>query len=233
MTILLTDDIVLTEDDFKTISRAVYDHCGINLHMGKKELVRARMAKLLRQKGFRSFSDYIRFVMNDRSGAEFTVLIDALSTNLTSFFRENQHFDYLRTSLLPQLLARRSHGGKTRIRGWSAGCSSGEEHYSIAITLLESLPASGTVDAMILATDIANSKLDIARKGSYDSAKVEPVPADIRLKYFVKTAKRSSAEYELCAAVKNLVCFRYLNLMEPWPVKGPIDFIFCRNSVFD
>jgi chemotaxis protein methyltransferase CheR len=225
---LLTDNIVLSEQDFRLISETVYNHCGINLHMGKKELVRARLAKLLRTRGFTSFSAYIEFAMADSSGEEFTTLVDALSTNLTSFFREIQHFDFLEQEFLPQLISRKLATRSQRIRGWSAGCSSGEEPYSIAITLLENLPA-GRWDARILATDIATSKIDIARQGFYDSVRVESVPPPVRCKYFVRTGRGDAKQYEVTAALRNTVCFKYLNLMETWPVKGPVDFIFCRN----
>jgi chemotaxis protein methyltransferase CheR len=226
---LLANSITLSERDFKLISETVYDHCGINQHMGKKELVRARLAKLIRIKGFEDFAQYIQFVMDDKTGEEFTTLIDALSTNLTSFFREKQHFDFLEHEFLPQLAERKRRASSRRIRGWSAGCSSGEEPYSIAITLLESLPAGYQWDARILATDIANSKLDIARRGTYDATRVESVPPAARTKYFVKSGSRGGYTYEVADVLRQTLCFQYLNLMEEWPVKAPIDFIFCRN----
>jgi chemotaxis protein methyltransferase CheR len=225
---LLTDNIILSEKDFRLISETVYNHCGINLHMGKKELVRARLAKLLRIKGFTSFSAYIEFAIADQSGEEFTTLIDALSTNLTSFFRERQHFDFLEKEFLPKLIERKLKARSQRIRGWSAGCSSGEEPYSIAITLLENIPA-GRWDVKLLATDIATSKIDMARRGLYDSARVESVPPAARCKYFVRTGRGEAKQFEVAAALRDTVCFKYLNLMETWPVKGPVDFIFCRN----
>jgi chemotaxis protein methyltransferase CheR len=228
MSELLTDNIVLSEQDFRLISETVYNHCGINLHMGKKELVRARLAKLLRIKGFTSFSAYIEFAMADASGEEFTTLIDALSTNLTSFFRERQHFDFLERDFLPQLIGRKLKAKSQRIRVWSAGCSSGEEPYSIAITILEKLPA-GQWDAKVLATDIATSKINIAKRGLYDSVRIESVPPAVRGKYFVRTGRGDDKQYEVTDALRDTVCFKYLNLMEAWPVKGPVDFIFCRN----
>lgn len=226
---LLTNSITLSERDFKLISETVYEHCGINLHMGKKELVRARLAKLIRIKGFANFADYIQFVMDDKSGDEFTTLIDALSTNLTSFFREKQHFDFLEREFFPQLVEKKRKDTRHRIRGWSAGCSSGEEPYSIAITLLESLPAGVQWDVKLLATDIANSKLDIARRGVYDSARAESIPVAARTKYFSKNGSRGGYTYEAGDELRRTVCFQYLNLMAEWPIKGPVDFIFCRN----
>lgn len=225
---LLANSIALSERDFKLISETVYEHCGINLHMGKKELVRARLAKLIRIKGFHDFASYIQFVMDDKSGDEFTTLIDALSTNLTSFFREKQHFDFLQNEFFPQLVERKRRASSRRVRGWSAGCSSGEEPYSLAITMLESL-SGGQWDIKLLATDIANSKLEIARRGVYDATRVESVPPACRTKYFIKNGTRGGYTYEATEALRQVICFQYLNLMEEWPVKGPVDFIFCRN----
>jgi chemotaxis protein methyltransferase CheR len=226
---LLANSITLSEKDFHLISETVYNHCGINLHMGKKELVRARLAKLIRVKGFSNFPDYIRFVMEDATGEEFSTLIDALSTNLTSFFRENQHFEFLSKEFLPGLLARKKARRSMRVRAWSAGCSSGEEPYSIAITMLESLPAGEQWDVKLLATDIAPSKIEIARRGQYDAARVDPIPPAVRTRYFVKEGSRNDRTYEVSDTLRKVVCFQYLNLMEDWPVKAPIDFIFCRN----
>src|SRR5882672_9723256 len=131
MTMLANHDFDLTDADFRRISDVVYRYCGINLHDGKKDLVRARMAKQLRLGGFRSAAEYLQRVQADRSGGELVSLIDAISTNLTSFFREPAHFRYLRESFLPQLLERKRGDGHSRIRAWSAGCSSGDEAYSL------------------------------------------------------------------------------------------------------
>ena len=151
----LLDNLVLTDRQFNEISKLVYDHCKINLHEGKKELVRARLAKHLRVGGFTSFPEYLRHVVSDPTGRAFSALIDSLSTNLTSFFREIQHFNYLRQILLPELLVRKQKEGNFKIRCWSAGCSSGEEPYSLAITLLDQTHNSGLWDVKVLASDIS------------------------------------------------------------------------------
>ena len=229
MSLLTATDIELTESDFRKISRLVYAHCGINLHEGKKELVRARLAKRLRLGNFRSFPEYMKTVMADTSGKEFSILVDSLSTNLTSFFRESQHFDFLRTKYLPRLLERKHKKNEHRLRVWSAGCSSGEEPYSIAITLLESVKGQGRWDMRILATDISTTVLDIARTGIYEAERVAPVPAPLKQRYLRMQRKNDSKIYEVGAEVRNMVIFRYLNLMEEWPIKGPLDCIFCRN----
>ena len=149
---LTVQNVVLSEMDFRKISRLVYEHCGINLHAGKKELVRARLAKLLRLGNFKTFSGYMKHVFGDKTGREFSLLIDSLSTNLTSFFREGQHFEFLQDKFLPALLERKQKSCNFRIRAWSAGCSSGEEPYSMAITLLEAVQGCGRWDVKVLAT---------------------------------------------------------------------------------
>ena len=139
-------EVVLKDKEFTKISHIIYEHCGINLGSGKKELVRARLAKRLRSLNIKTFSEYIDYVVNDSSGKEFSIMVDHISTNLTKFFREPTHFDYLRNELLPTLTERKRKNGQRKIRCWSAGCSSGQEPYSIAITLLENIDDSNGWD---------------------------------------------------------------------------------------
>jgi len=229
MQTLTMHDIVLSEKDFRKISKLVYDHCGINLHDGKKELVRARLAKRLRQGKFRTFQEYMEHVLEDKTGVEFSILIDSLSTNLTSFFREPQHFDFLRSEFLPSLLERKEKKRDFRIRAWSAGCSSGEEPYSIAITLLEAVAGRPCWDVKILATDISTSVLETAKKGIYKKERIAPVPSIQKHKYLIESRVNNEKVYEVSDSLRKVIIFKYLNLMESWPIKGPIDFIFCRN----
>lgn len=228
MSMLFTEEVILTEDDFRHISRIVYDHCGINLHDGKKELIRARLAKKMRTGGFRTFCDYMDHIRADETGREFSDFIDVLSTNLTSFFRERQHFDYLQQHLLPQLIEKKIQHSNFRIRVWSAGCSSGEEPYSIAITLLENLQ-KGRWDAKILATDISTRILEKAKAGVYPAERMEPVSLPQRSKYLIFGNGAGHKQFEVRDCLREMILFRYLNLMEPWPITGPLDFIFCRN----
>lgn len=226
---LMLQEVALGEREFRVISDLVYEHCGINLHDGKKELVRARLAKRLREGNFRSFSEYIRYVLDDPTGSEFTILVDALSTNLTKFFREEQHFEYLRSRLLPRLLETKQHHHDFRIRGWSAGCSSGEEPYSVAITLLEAVQGRGRWDVKLLATDVSTRMLERAQEGVYDKGRIEPIPLPLRNKYLLHTRTKGVDVYEVGPQLRGVVIFSYLNLIQDWPVRGPIDFIFCRN----
>ncbi len=229
MTTLTLKDIVLTEDDFCRISDLVYQHCGINLHTGKKELVRARLAKRLRMGNFNTFQEYMQYVIDDKTGKEFSILIDSLSTNLTSFFREQKHFEFLREQYLPLLLERKQKNRDFKIRAWSAGCSSGEEVYSIAITLLEALEGRGQWDVKILGTDISTRMLDKAQKGIYDQKCIQPVPVLLKNKYLLQNRITGRTDFEVSKSIRDIAVFRYLNLMEDWPIKGTLDFIFCRN----
>ncbi len=223
------DDIALTDQQFKTIRGLVYDHCGINLHDGKKELVRARLAKCLREGGFTSFSEYMKQVFSDKSGREFSILVDALSTNLTSFFREMQHFEFLSQEFLPALLARKRKRNDFKLRCWSAGCSSGEEPYSIAITLLETIAGQGSWDVKVLATDISTTILEQAQQGVYGDDRIKPVSSVQRQKYLRPQTLTGEKRYEVSKSLRDVVIFKYLNLMKEWPIRRKLDFIFCRN----
>ena len=223
MTGLLVQEVILGEREFRLISDLVYKHCGINLHDGKKELVRARLAKRLREGNFHSFSDYIQHVLEDSTGRELSLLVDSLSTNLTKFFREDQHFEYLRSQFLPRVMAAKQTHHSLRIRGWSAGCSTGEEPYSIAITLLEAIAGKGRWDVKLLATDVSTRVLERAQKGIYEKERVESIPLPLRSKYLVHKREGGREVYEVASSLRNLILFRYLNLMEDWPVKGPLD----------
>ncbi|OQA01258.1 MAG: Chemotaxis protein methyltransferase [Planctomycetes bacterium ADurb.Bin401] len=226
---LLVNELVLTEKDFLKISQLVYNHCGINLHDGKKELVRARLAKRLRMGKFRTFPEYLDYVMSDKTGVEFSILIDSISTNLTSFFREKQHFDYLEKELLPALVEKKRKKQTLKFRGWSAGCSSGEEPYTIAIVLLETLKGHGKWDVKVLATDISTRILDVAKRGMYSQERVEPVPAAERQKYLIAHTSKGQKMFEVSQSLRDVVVFGYLNLMKDWPMRAGLDFIFCRN----
>ncbi len=223
MQTVYTNEITLSEEDFEKISRIVYDHCRINLHDGKKELVRARLAKRLRLGKFRSFPEYIDHVLSDETGKEFSLLIDSLSTNLTNFFREPQHFEFLENKLLPSLIEKKSN---FKIRAWSAGCSSGQEPYSIAITVNEALK-DRKWDVKILATDISTTVLNTARQGKYEAEKLNTCPEIKR--HFTLSTENKRKYYTINQNFKEKVLFRYLNLMGQWPIRGPLDFIFCRN----
>lgn len=216
----------LPDREFEKISAMVYDICRINLHDGKKELVQARLNKRLRLLGLSTYKEYLKLIENDASGAELSSMVDMLTTNLTFFFREPDHFDFLREHELKKV---QGSGGR-RLRIWCAGCATGEEAYSLAIVLNEALSERDASDAMILATDISSIALGKAKAGVYGEQRLRNTPADIKLKYFEKSiAADGAAVYEALPEIKNRITFRRLNLMDKWPMGGPFDVIFCRN----
>jgi chemotaxis protein methyltransferase CheR len=214
----------LRSADFETISQLVYKLSGIRLTSGKEQLVRSRLAKRLRSLGLPNFSAYLRFVKEDRTAQELNIMIDSLTTNKTSFFRENQHFDYMRACILPEL--KKSRAG---IRLWSAGCSSGEEPYSIAMLLREEWPSVERSRLRILATDISARMLTKAQAGEYDKESLHEIPSIYLSKYFDVVSSNSARIYRVHDSIKTMVQFARLNLMDRWPMKGSFDVIFCRN----
>ncbi len=217
-----------TDADFIKFSRLVYDQSGISLSESKKELVKARLGKRIRKGKFQSFRAYYNHVINDQSGEEMILLLDSISTNFTHFFRENHHFEYLKNQLLPQIKNRTGRNPK-KIRIWSAGCSSGEEPYSIAITLLESLAPVSDWDLKILATDISTKVLTNAQSGIYLKEKIEALPPGLIKKYFLQGENQWQNYVKVKSRLKSVVQFQRLNLMDSFSFNDPFDCIFCRN----
>lgn len=220
--------VELSEAQFNEISKLVKDLCGINLHDGKKELIKARLTKRLRKLHIPSFEQYLEYVRNDTTGSELTAMLDALSTNLTSFFRESDHFEYLAQQVIPRVAINATRTGR-RLRIWSAGCSSGEEPYSIAITVNETLSNLKMWDIKILATDISTRMLDRAETGIYDADRIKTVAPQLRNKYFDLVETRPQRLYQVKDNISSLVHISRLNLVAHWPMHGPFDAIFCRN----
>ena len=218
----------LTEAQFERISALVKNLSGINLHTGKKELVKARLGKRLRLLGIDSFEDYLDRVAHDPRHGELTTMLDSLSTNLTSFFRENQHFEFLVERVLPGVLAKGA-ASRRRLRLWSAGCSSGEEPYSLAITLHEHMASLSAWDVGILATDLSTRVLAHAKEAVYDAARFENMPAALRSRHFDCIESKPDKRYRVKDGIRRIVHFARLNLMDPWPMSGPFDVVFCRN----
>jgi chemotaxis protein methyltransferase CheR len=218
----------LTERQFERISKLVGQLCGINLHSGKQELVKARLNKRLRWLGLDDFDDYMDYVRNDSTGNELTAMIDALCTNLTRFFREHEHFDYLANTILPRV-ADDADRSDRKLRIWSAGCSTGEEAYSIALTVAEHLPHLPTWDVGILATDLSSGATQTSARGVYDKQRVSSVPPQWRAKYFDIIQTRPERLYQANDELRHMMHFAKLNLMDPWPMQGKFDAIFCRN----
>jgi chemotaxis protein methyltransferase CheR len=214
----------LSPAEFEKISQMIYRLCGICLPPGKEGLVKTRLTKRLRALGLGGFTEYLEYVERDATRQELATMLDLLTTNKTSFFRERQHFDFLCQRVLPGLQAT-----NRPVRFWSAGCSSGEEPYSLAILLHEHLPDVGRRDVRILATDISARMLTKAREAVYDEELVSDLPPPLLRKYFAGVRTQPTRAYQVSDKVRALVRFARLNLMEAWPMKGPFDAIFCRN----
>lgn len=217
--------IELRDIDFEKISRFVYDLCGINLHEGKKELVKARLGKRLREGNFKSFSQYYNYVTTPQGSDELIVMIDSLSTNLTYFFREMEHFNKMR-EILPGMTSNKIRIPKLRI--WSAGCSTGEEPYSIAMTLKEAFN-SNQLDAKIIASDISTRVLNTAARGVYPNEKVKNVSSPLLKRYFQVGQGNWQGYYRVKKELQEMIDFIRFNLMEELQYSDPFDIIFCRN----
>jgi chemotaxis protein methyltransferase CheR len=208
--------------EFNLIRRMVYEKFGIDLE-GKEVLVAARLGKKMREQGLSSFKQYYEHVQKDTTGDALTTMVDALTTNHTSFFRETQHFDYLRKVILSEL----QPAGQIRI--WSAACSTGEEPYSIAFTLMEELGQSASSRAHILATDISTRVLATAQRGLYPASRFQQVPVDRMRRHLLKGSGASTGDYMVKKETRALVEFQRLNLMEDFSSVGLFSVIFCRN----
>jgi len=218
----------LKDIDYERISRLVYEQCGINLHEGKKELVKARLGKRLREGNFKSFGEYYRYVTTDDGTDELISMIDSLSTNLTYFFREESHFQKLRNMI--KLMVKTSNQGRLseKLRIWSAGCSTGEEPYSLAMTVCESVNGlSG--DVKIMATDISTRVLQTADKGIFGKERLKNVPPAILKKYFQMGSGSCEGQFLIKKAIRDMVQFSRFNLMDTPPPNYRFDIIFCRN----
>jgi chemotaxis protein methyltransferase CheR len=212
----------LTDRQFRRISHLVHEQCGINLLAGKEALVRSRLARRLQALGLGNFDSYVDIVEDQVSGAELRAMIDALTTNKTSFFREPEHFEYLRNRVL-------SHRSGEPMRFWSAGCATGEEPYTLAIVLADELPESERGACRILATDLSDRALSQAREGVYEADRLEEVPEVSIKRYFTPVTERQRTVYAVSSVIRSMVRFARLNLMDDWPMNGPFDIIFCRN----
>ena len=212
----------LSDRQFEKVSNIVYRECGITLKCGKEALVRARLTKRLRALKMEKFSEYFRYLESDSGREELGLMIDVMTTNKTSFFRERAHFDFLGETVLPTLSGR-------RLRFWSAACSSGEEPFSLAMFLLEMMPGLGSQDVKILATDISPTILEKAGRATYEEGMLLGLPSTFIRKYFVKVGNRNSRTYQVSGDVRKMVKIARLNLLDPWPMKGPFTVIFCRN----
>ncbi len=215
----------ISDRELKAIVRLVYEKSGITLHAGKKALVTARLQKRVKQGGFANFQQYLDHVQRDTSGDELTALLDAIATNHTSFFREPQHFAFLRDVVLPPLIARPA---AQRILGWSAACSTGEEPYTIAMTCLDKIGESAATRVHLLASDLSTKVLKVAKNAVYAADRVQSLPLDTLRRHFEKGLGAQQGTVRVGPQARKLVEFRQINLLDPGHDQL-FDFIFCRN----
>jgi chemotaxis protein methyltransferase CheR len=219
--------VQISDREFRHISALVYEKFGINLTDKKKALVRGRLNKLIRGLGYKTFQEYYDSVVQDTTGRSLLELVDKISTNHSYFFRENEHFDYLETGILPRIAPQLKEKNED-FRIWCAGCAAGEEAYTLAMVLLEYFGAAYFRGKPgILATDISLSALNQAAEGVYSIDRVQAVPHYYKNKYMKQIAPD---RYKVSEELKKLILFKRLNLMRPdYPFKGKFHVIFCRN----
>jgi chemotaxis protein methyltransferase CheR len=221
-------EFAFTASDLAIIVRIMIQEAGISLSGAKANLVYSRLAKRVRKLGLSSFAAYCVLVESKDGAEERQEMIAALTTNVTRFFREPHHFEHLREKVLPALIAQ-ARAGK-RVRLWSAACSSGQEPYSMALTLLAGMPDAGRYDIKILATDIDPNVLATGEAGVYENSLLEPVPAPMRKTWF-SPMNDESGRMRANDELRSLISFRKLNLIGSWPMKGKFQAVFCRNVV--
>lgn len=220
----------ISDEEFQTLVELVYKEAGIMLQQ-KRDLVNARLATLVRKKKFSGPREIIQQLMDDKTGNVLVELIDALSTNVTHFFREDHHFNFMREKFLPDLVRRKKAENDTAIRIWSAACSTGTEPYTIAIVAKEFFNSFLGWDFKILATDISTKVLEIGGRGVYSEKDVQSVPKALLIRYFSKMGGRKvENEYQISQELRNLITFRRFNLLtSEYPFTKKFDLIFCRN----
>ncbi len=220
----------LSKRDFARLSRFIYDTCGIKMPEVKATMLEARLQKRLRALGMRNFTEYCDFLFSPQgTEQELVSMLDVVTTNKTDFFREPDHYDQLTQKVLPEWLTR--HEG-ARLSIWSAGCSTGEEPYTLAMVLTEFGLRHPGFDFQILATDLSTRVLEKAKAAIYAEAQVEPVPLELKKKYLLRSKDRSSGMVRIVPELREKVRFHRLNFMdEDFGMREQMDIIFCRNVI--
>lgn len=216
------DRIPFSDADFQTIANLAMRDFGLHLTLAKRDLVYSRLLKRLRSLGLENFREYCGLLTGPQGEVERTAMLSALTTNVTHFFREDHHFKLLREVALPPLIKAAREGGRVRI--WSAGCSAGQEPYSLAFTVLGLCPEAAKLNLRILATDVDTEILAKAEAGNYPEEERKAIPEAMR-----RFIEPDQSGFTIGAAARDLITFGKLNLIENWPISGPFQVIFCRN----
>lgn len=223
---------VLKDREFNRFSCFIYDEVGIKMPPAKKTMLEARLQKRLKALGLSTFEDYADFVFSAAgSRDELIHLIDVVTTNKTDFFREPVHFDYLVKSAIPSLMDSREAGIRTPLKIWSAGCSTGEEPYTLAMVMSEFIASNPGFRTTILASDISTAVLAKARNAIYAEDRVDTIPLHLKKKYLLKSRDNSKALVRIAPQLRTMVNFRRLNFMEDFGLQEQMDIIFCRNVI--
>jgi len=218
-------EFLFTDRDFKSIASLVHEKAGISLSEQKRELVYSRLSRRLRVLNLKKFSDYMRLVVADDSSDEMGHFINAITTNLTSFFRESHHFDHLAKSVVSPL-ANGSNAGRKELLVWSAGCSTGEEPYSIAMTIANGLPDWKNHNVRILATDLDTNAVAACKRATYRHESLKQIPRELSKQFLIDGIAES---VRINPDLQRMISFKQLNLRGAWPMRRQYDVIFCRN----
>ena len=227
MTSVDNREFVFSDSDFGWVRGHIEDRTGIHLPETKRSLVYNRLSSRLRTLGLTSFRDYLALLQRDDSG-ESEQFVNAITTNVTAFFRESHHFEFLANTVLPEAFARNR---SRRIRIWSAGCSTGMEPYSIAMVVREVTPTGEEWDIKVLASDVDTRVLEMGAQGVYSEERSSGISDERRKRFVYRGVRAQTGHIKMRPELQSLISFRYLNLVEPWPMQGPFDAIFCRNVV--
>jgi len=226
----LIRDFKLSDKEYKAFVDLVYAESGINLGDNKQHLVKTRLQKIMRNLNIKTFKEYYNYIVKSNENRHLIEFIDAITTNHTNFFREQDHFSYLANFVIPEIILRKKLSGENRIRAWCCAASSGEEPYTVMMCLLEKISNFQAFDFKFLCSDISPKVLSAAVKGIYSKEKVKDVPNAFLNRYFEKVPKKGEPLYQVKSMLKEYLRFRIFNLMSAqFPFKGKFDFVFCRN----
>lgn len=223
--------VTMTRSDFAFFSNLVQTRCGIKMPDAKKTMLESRLRKRLRHLGLRDFREYLEFIESPAGKtSELVSMIDVVTTNKTDFFRESSHFEYLYSNTVPTLFKEYGAGKESDLNVWSAGCSSGEEPYTLAMVLSDYSRIEEKLSFSILGTDISTQVLEKARKAVYAEEKVEPVPAVMKKRYLLRSRDRSRKLVKIVSGLRKLVEYGKLNFLDDqYGINSTFDIIFCRN----